>query len=275
MKTSVSDGLPYIDFCNKVMENPELLKDFRRCPDYDLVVPGNRKGEEVLEFVELLKREYSLLLPLMPLFEKQQGVFGNPTTHKFDFGVGVYELDVPLPLHIFYLALTCLYFKFDCYAKYGKHSPEMKICEIGPGAGLFFKIFTDLYPSTKYTFVDLEGPLFINKKHVEYLGRESNVEEYLPCDKIMSDDLLERKYDLVISDCAFNELHASTQKKYIEKILNHSDRGRIAFYNAPLVVEGEPVLSILEVFNLLEKKTKIIKMDLRVPTLYWDETERG
>lgn len=264
MKTSVSDGLPYIDFCNKVMENPELLKDFRRCPDYDLVVPGNRKGEEVLEFVELLENEYPEMLLHIPLFEKNQGVFGNPTTYKFD--IADEPLDVPMPLHIFYLTLAYKYF--------GAMN-NLRVCEIGPGAGLFFKIFTDLYPSTKYTFVDLEGPLFINKKHVEFLDREHNVEEYLPCDKIMSDDLLERKYDLVISDCAFNELHASTQKKYIEKILNHSDRGRIAFYNAALVVEGEPVLSILEVFNLLDKKTKIIKMDLRVPTLYWDETKRG
>jgi len=46
-RTSASDGMPYIDFCNSVQddESGELLKDFRRNPDYDLVLPSMNINE--------------------------------------------------------------------------------------------------------------------------------------------------------------------------------------------------------------------------------------
>ena len=265
-RTSASDGRPYIDFCNSVQddESGELLKDFRRNPDYDLVVPGKRNGAEVLEFVELVKNEYAEMLPFLPMFSVDSGTFGNPTTYGFDFGeAGVFHLDVPLPLHIFYLALTRRYF--------GDLS-NMHVCEIGPGAGLMFKMFTELYPATKYTFVDLPAPLYLNRKHVEWLQREHNVEEYLPCWKLLNEDI-DREYDLVMSDCAFNELHRDVQSKYVAKIFNKSTRGRIAFYDSDMNTVL-PSMNINEVFGILEKETKTIQTDLRVPTLYWDETKK-
>lgn len=260
MRTSVSDGLPYIEFCNQVMndETGELLMDFRRNPDYDLVVPGNRDGSEMFEHLELIKKSYPEMLQFKNLFLHQQGKFGNPRTYKFDIG----EFDVPIIIHIYYLALTRRHFG----NLYG-----MKICEIGPGAGLFFKVLTDIY-DVRYTFVDLPAPLFINRKHVEYLNRQDQVDEYVSCETIVNDNYVEKNYDLIVSDCAFNECHRDVQEAYIKKLLNNSVRGRIAFYKAD-INSVIPTMNIMEVFDVLDKKSKTIQMDLRVPTLYWDETK--
>jgi hypothetical protein len=261
MKTSVAETLPYIDFCNRVMNDPsgELLKNFRRNADYDLVVPGNRDGEGVREFLNLIKSNYPEMLQFMPIFEKQQGVFGNPTTYQYDVG----NFDSVILLYVFYLALTRRYFG---------NLNGMEICEIGPGAGLMFKLITDLYPDVKYTFIDLPGPLYINQKHVEYLGREKSVKEYLSCDTILSTEI-DRHYDLVISDCAFNEITKEVQEVYIKKIINKSDRGRLAFYDAEFNCGEVKPMNIHSAYALIEKASKIIIMDLRVPTIYWNEAK--
>ncbi len=256
----MSDGMPYAEFCEYVMndDSGELIKNFRRHPDYDLVVPGNRDGKGVMEFLNIIKKEYPGMLQYMDDFEKQQGEFGNPTTYEYDIGT----FDSVLILYMYYLALTMDYFG---------NLNGMKICEIGPGAGLFFKLLTDIHYGIKYIFVDLEGPLFINRKHVEYLGREDCVMNYLPCSTVMSENI-DYKLDLVVSDCAFNELHKDVQEVYIEKLLNKSVRGRVAFYDADINAVL-PSLGIMDTFKRLDKKSKIIKMDLRVPTLYWDESK--
>ena len=90
----------------------------------------------------------------------------------------------------------------------------------------------------------------------------------------MSDNFVEKEYDLLISDCAFNELHRDVQEVYIKKILNKSIRGRIAFYDVD-INKVIPNMNIYEVFKKLDRRTKIIKMDLRVPSLYWDETKEN
>lgn len=260
MKTSLADGMPYADFCLSVMNDQtgELIKNFRRHPDYDIVVPGNRDGSEMFEHLQLIKDKYPEMLEFMPIFEKDQGVFGNPKTYEFDVGV----FDVPMIIHIYYLALT--------RKRFGDLT-GMKVCEIGPGAGLFFKVLTDLY-DVRYTFVDLPAPLWIVRKHVEYLERESYVENYLMCQTVMNSSYLEDKYDLLISDCAFNELHRDVQDVYIKKLLNKSDRGRIAFYDVDINAVI-PNMNIHEVYEQLDRKSKWIQKDLRVPTLYWDETK--
>lgn len=262
-KTSVSDSTAYSEFLNEIMRNPELLKDFRRDPQYDFVVPGNRKADEVEEFVELIRNEYTEMIDYLPIFEKSQGIFGNPKVGEFEFRGKKFKFDVPIILHIYYLALTIR--AFD-------DLDGMHICEIGPGAGLFFKLVTDLYPKVKYTFVDLKGSLFINKKHVEFLGRENNVEAYISYDSLMKNSVKLPDYHLVISDCAFNELHRDVQKVYIEKILSRSLRGRIAFYEADINAVV-PTMSIKDVYDSLNWESKRIQKDLRVPTLYWDESK--
>jgi hypothetical protein len=239
----------------------ELLKDFRRNPDYDLVVPGNRDGEQVYEHLQLIKDKYPEMIKYMPLFERNQGVFGNPKMHKFDVG----NFDVPVILHIYYLALTMKYFG---------SLEKMRICEIGPGAGLMFKLITDLWNNVAYTFIDLPGPLYINKKHAEHLGRECNVVEYLPCNTILNEPI-EREYDLVMSDCAFNELDRDVQSVYIDKILNHSKRGRIACYDAKIELPEVKPFDIYGIFRLIKHPSKIIKMDLRVPSIYWGKSKHG
>lgn len=263
MITSMAHGMPYNKFCEGVMNDTtgELIKNFRRHPDYDIVVPGNRDGSEVFEHLELIKTKFPEILPYMDKFVADQGVFGNPKAYEFDIGT----FDVPIIIQIYYLALTRRYFG---------DLDGMKVCEIGPGAGLFFKVLTDIQTDIRYTFVDLPGPLFINRKHVEFLGRQGMVEEYLSCQEVMERNCWSR-YDLVISDCAFNELHRDVQEIYIEKILNNSTRGRIAFYPAEISVDGTTNMTCFEVFTKLNRKTKIIKMDLRVPTIYWDDSKEN
>lgn len=262
IRTSIADGLPYKNFCEQVMNDKtgELLKNFRRNPDYDLVVPGNRCGDEMFEHLDLLKLDYPEMLEFMYLFEKDQGEFGNPRKYQFDVG----NFDVPLILHIYYLALTRRYFG---------DLTGMKILEIGPGVGLFFKVLTDLY-NVQYSCVDLKAPLYIVQKHIEFLNRMKFVDKLITCDEVCSDNFAGDEYDLVVSDCAFNELHRDIQEIYLKKLFNKSKRGRIAFYSVDLNLII-PNLNIVQIYEKLDKITKNIRYDLRVPTLYWDETKES
>jgi len=270
-KTSISDMLPYVDFCKSVMndETGELLKTFRTNPDYDLVVPGSRPGEQVEPFVPIIRDRYPEILEHLGVFVKNQGVFGGPVTHEFDIGT----FDVPMVLHIYYLAIA--------RAAFGPLD-GMRICEIGPGAGLFFKVLTDISKDVKYTFVDLEAPLYIVRKYVEYLGREDMVDGYLPCHTVLSDGFECEEFDLVTSDCAFNELDGDVQDVYIEKIFNKSKRGRIACYSADWQ-KGEVVpKKTADIYDAITHKDKVIIYDgfedvspdhKNVPTIYWGRQE--
>ncbi len=250
MTTSFSDRMSFSGWCDKNRGNLEELKNFRRNPQYSSVIPVGQSHQNGQAYLNCIKAQYPHLLESTDRFLQKQE-FGNPVMFEYE---GYGKVDPMVWRFIFLLGrivehlgpLTGLY-----------------ICEIGPGNGILFKIITDMYHDVKYTFVDLEGPMWFLQRNVEYYGRESNVRKYMVCQEVLNAAYSGEDFDMVLSECAYNECYLDTQKVYMEKILNRSSRGRIlcADYLWEVNHRGEPHWDHQGIFDNLNHRNKWIKED--------------
>lgn len=259
MITSIGHGMKgFVEFCERVAADTtgELIKTFRSNQDYNSVVPGRsskENGETYLARIAYTYPQYLEKGVMQRFIEKTD--FGAPLSYDYGkFG----KVDPQVFRFVFYLG-RIVELIGDYHGLAG-----MSICEIGPGNGMLFKMITDVYPDVKYTFVDLEAPIFLLKKNVEYWGRESNVKQYLGCQQVMDESYQGEDFDMVLSECAYNECYLEAQMAYMKKILNHSTRGRI--YTHDGMFEGpnynvNPHLKRQEIFELVNKPRKWIYED--------------
>lgn len=252
MKTSFSDDMDFSRWCEENKGNHEILKDFRNNQLYSSVVPKMHSPQNSIKMLTNLQRDYPNLLDgvLVDRFFKKMD-FGNPPMFEYE---GYGKVD-PMVWRFIYL--------MGRIVEHLGPLDGLSICEIGPGNGILFKIITDVYPDVRYTFVDLEGPMWFLQKNVEYYGREVNVKKYITCQEVYSDLYPGEDFDMVISECAFNECYLETQMVYMEKILNRSARGRILCDDSLWVINNrnEPHLDHQGIFDNLRHENKWIKED--------------
>lgn len=257
MKTSLSDDMEYSKFSEWCKENQteKALINFRRDSVYSSVVPSYPIRENGLYFYNELKAKYPHLLENKKFFEKTD--FGNPRMFEYD-GIGLVD---PVVLRMILI-----------YASIEEHigfKGVMSICEIGPGNGLLFKIITDIYPNVRYTFIDLDGPMFFLKKNIEYYEKEKNIVGYLTCEQVMSEPYVLRAFDMVLSECAFNECYIDVQEAYMDKIINPSRSGRILCND--IMFEGKDVehMDFRTIFNSIKRENKIVLDWENGTTIMW------
>jgi hypothetical protein len=252
MKTSFSDDMEFSQWCEKAKGNPEELKNFRNNPLYSSVVPKMHSEQNSIKMLTNLQTFYPHLLDgvLMDKFLKKQD-FGNPPKFEYE-GYGMVD---PMVFRFIFV--------FGRIVENLGPLDGLSICEIGPGNGLLFKIITDVYPDVKYTFIDLEGPMWFLQKNVEYYERMGNVKEFIGCGEVMKQEFFREGYDIVISECAFNECYLDTQMAYMEKILNRSAWGRILCDDSLWSINNrnEPHLDHKGIYDLLKHKKKWIYED--------------
>jgi predicted O-methyltransferase YrrM len=261
LKTSISEEMDYLTFCKKVIEDEtgELIKTFRRAPEYDIVVPGNRPKGMADRFIEEIIEKYSWIYQARHVFKNFQD-FGNPNIFETFFGY----FDENLIRHILVLGrLTDTFGSLESF----------RICEVGPGGGLLFKIITDYFPAVKYTFVDLKYPLLITRKFVEYCNKQENVESYLDCNDVLDKNFeIEKDFDLFVSDCAISECYQEVQEQYIDKLCNRSLRGRIALVDC-MDFKGKAHLNSKEIYDYLKRDDKKLYSDPKYGGIIgWGET---
>jgi hypothetical protein len=210
MNTSISHDMPdYLRDCKDIVE--KNIVNFRCMPGYDSVVPGTQPKIDF--YLNQIREKYSEMFPDLKIFWEGVSYGGVPL---FDYeGVGRFESQT----FRFVYALGQLIEWFGALN-------GMRICEVGPGFGMMFKIITDYCYGIKYTFVDLHYPLEIVKRHVNHLGREGLVDGYVECDNVEGIPV-SAQWDLFISDCAFYECYRDIQEKYFDKIIIKCARGRI------------------------------------------------
>lgn len=239
------------------MKNPNgsVFQNFRTNPYYCNVVPSSSVLiKEAQTYIKELYNFYPYLMKLEVLkkFEAQDD-FGNPQKHNFEIG----EFTGNLEPYSFKLIFTI----GNLIELFG-NLDGMSICEIGPGFGQTFKLITDLFPSIKYTFVDLDGPIWICKQHVQYLKRENQIQDFLTCDQIMSDSKT-YKFDLIFSDHAFDECNLEVQHNYLDKLINSSQRGKI-MCNDEMNHHEQPYMKMNEIFQNITHPDKHIICDKHV-----------
>jgi hypothetical protein len=92
---------------------------------------------------------------------------------------------------------------------------------------------------------------------VDYLGRTAN---YIDATEFMNPSQRARKFDFVLSECAFNECNEDVQRVYLKKIINHSTHGRLCMNDSMRYAEvGLKVLLTKDVFEMLPFESKKIE----------------
>jgi hypothetical protein len=102
----------------------------------------------------------------------------------------------------------------------------MRILEIGGGHGGLCHLISLMSPNySSYTLMDL--PL-VNKLAKKYLDAAFNDLNEKPIRYMSTEELIPRKYDLVISEYSFSELDPYAQKTYFEKVIRYSSKAYLA-----------------------------------------------
>jgi putative sugar O-methyltransferase len=206
MKTSISDYNEYKQVCLRASENNDVFNNFKKNSAYTTILEhaSPQQGEAYLQYI--LKSD--LNLSYIDKF-KENDSQGGAVVSNYQEPFGLIS---PSTLrYIKVLAeLKNLFGSLDNFT----------ICEIGVGYGGQAKMIMDYFKVKEYNFVDLPETLKLTERYLRKFNYE-NLNYYT------SDTLPEKKYDLVISNYAFTECTKSIQDVYLEKIINHSEKGYI------------------------------------------------
>jgi len=205
--SSYLKGSGYRLMCKLAVEHDDVFKVFKRSKYYTAL--GHERQEHGQMYLDIIKKTAEGLLEYFPTFQESDTI-GNPIV--FPYSVGQFS-----PTTLKYIKVLA-----DLRNFFGGLN-KLDIVEIGGGYGGQCKITSDVYVPNLYTIIDLDVAVPLIKKCLEAL----NVEHccVLTQDQISSD----KKYDLVISNCAFSEVSKNLQRCYIDKILASAQRGYITY----------------------------------------------
>lgn len=195
-----------------------------------------------MEFLNYILTNYEDLVDLFFKF-RENDILGNPVVYDY----GKYGIFSPTTLRYIKVA-------GDLRERFGDLS-QMHIVEIGGGYGGQCKIISDMCGFASYTIIDLEGCIALAKKYLELLNVE-NV--YF----IKNTDIKNRqKYDLIISNYAFSEIHKREQEEYIKCIIKNSKNG----YMIMNFIASFPTISMNELTTILQKNKMECQVDEEFP----------
>lgn len=209
-KTSCSDNGTYPDFCLKASSQENIFNCFRRHPVYTQVVETvPRKGGK--DYLKLALKFNPKITKHLDKFATSERI-GSPKTYKYRTSfLGKNYTFSPTTLRYVLVLSQLVHFFGDLN--------NFNIVEIGVGYGGLCKVIADLFPSAKYTLVDLPEALSLSQKFLTHFDVK-NV-QYLDATHIPT----QISYDLCISNYAFSELSRDIQDLYFQNILKNSKCG--------------------------------------------------
>ena len=190
-------GQKYLQICRAAAKDSNIFKNFRATMDYQNIIIGG-DHERNLAY-------YKLMEPLVPDCLKNCDTIGNPPINP-ETGYSTYTL-------------RCLYTVRDIEKHFG--SLENKnIVEIGSGHGGLCHVMSAVGVKFKsYTLIDLPE---VNQLARKYLADMPNI-------KYMSaEEIIPRKYDLVISEYCLSELDLKGQNYYLDNVMKYCQGAYLA-----------------------------------------------
>lgn len=206
-QTSITDRPSYLDICRLAVQNDEVLKSFKRCREYRLVLEhvSRVQGEEYFEFI---KSDQEILQNLIEISSKE---IGNPITYFFE-GIGQIS-----PTQIRYAKILS-----DIRSYFNKNRFS-SVVEVGVGnGGQAVHLCRDL-EVLNYYFVDLPEVLELTKKTIAPYNLNTNLHFVSP-EKVRPE-----KADLFLSNYAFSELKKPIQDLYFEAYVKNSKFGYMLY----------------------------------------------
>lgn len=178
----------YVSVCKEFMDDAKF-KNFRRNPDYQIILEGNNLGMAVASMFSFEKTNGLEFLKENTKKFKRNDTVGNPKLIKG------YKLS-PSTLRYANVAWNIKNLLKDFKPK--------RIIEIGAGYGGLCRILSSLYDFDEYTIVDLPEAEKLTEKYLSYfpeLKGKINFE-------------VKGEYDLFIADASLAECNFQTQMDY-------------------------------------------------------------
>jgi hypothetical protein len=201
--TSISDEPNYLAVCLLAAQNSQVLKNFKRCHEYRLVLEHvtRRQGEQYLGHI---KNNDPILRNMKEISLHE---IGDPLEYPYK-GIGNCS-----PTQLRYAKIMQdLQYLYD-------FSQIKNITEIGIGNGGQAAQICNMVAPTEYNFIDLRPVLDITRLLISKYNFATNFNYLVPS------NVEELFSDLFISNYAFSELNKKIQNLYLEKILKNSTRG--------------------------------------------------
>lgn len=210
MKTSSSDNKSYPEFCELAARNDGVFRSFRSNQIYKTVVETVRE-EDGINYFQIACSRTAIVKQNVKYFMNSDKV-GNPDLIGVKTGLLSRKYKISPTTARYIKNLSDLIFLFG-------NLSGLKIAEIGGGYGGLCKIINDLFDFESYTLFDLPQCLELSKRFLDVFDLK-NI-NYSTGKSLSSID----KFDLVISNYAFSELHGNIQESYYNNILSNTPLG--------------------------------------------------
>lgn len=204
LSDSEKGGL-YLSQIRKILNSQKMFNNFKRNYIYNIVLEhvSESQGEQYLEV--LRKRKDDILQQASSTVFKTDRI-GNP--RKFEFIEGLIS------------PTTARYVKVASDLRKLFGSDLDSIAEIGCGYGGQTIVSNTLNNYANFTLFDLEDVNMLIKRYLNNFIMNGSFTTYT-----INEFNGNKKFDLVLSNYAFSELPKELQKKYVEKVLIHSNSG--------------------------------------------------
>jgi len=210
MKTSSSDNNSYPNFCHLASQDDEVFKSFRSNQIYKSVVETVRE-EDGINYFQIACSRSAMVKQNVKYFLNSDKV-GNPDLISVKTSLFSRKYKISPTTARYTKNLSDLIFLFGDLS-------GLRIAEIGGGYGGLCKIINDLFDFESYTLFDLPQCLALSKKFLDVFDLK-NI-SYFTNQSLTSIG----KFDLVISNYAFSELHGNIQESYFNNILSKTPLG--------------------------------------------------
>jgi len=227
MNQKTQTGQKYLDICRRAVAEDAIFENFRGALDYqNIIIGGDHERAEA--YYQLLGG------PTIPEYVKACDAIGNPPINA-NVGYSTYTL-------------RCLYTMRDIIKHFGPLDGK-NILEIGGGHGGLCHMMTvaTAVEYKSYTLVDLPLVNSLARRYLEAAGVSRGV-RYMSSEEIMP-----RKYDIVISEYSFSELDTKGQNYYIDSIMKYCQGAYLAMNIWNTDRKEETKRRLMKVFNQIEE----------------------
>lgn len=214
----------YLRFCRKACYDPGCFDHFKTDKDYRIVeIVGSFAKTIGQQYVNSLITYHRDSLELLKTAQDNDR-YCNPEVFDYEYLLKNY-----VNLENYFFSVTTVRYLYTGL-EIIKHIKKLglnnlRILEIGGGYGGQCKILFDINKVTnlnieRYTLVDLEQPLCLQKKYIEVAGESFKHRiSFISANEIKQQDNYKSDFDFFISNYAFSELSMKTQNYYIDIML--------------------------------------------------------
>lgn len=205
-QSSVTDRIPYVEFCAQAAADHDVFESFRCAPIY-MAMLEHVTEEQGADYLRVIRRDNPDLLGEQIETFRANDRWGSPITYEYP-GIGRIS-----PVTLRYLKVLS-----DLERLFGDLTGK-RIVEIGVGYGGQARLLLEHWTIRSYTLVDLEPVLRLARRYLTSSGAYQSL-IFLPPALIAEAD-----YDLCISNYAFSELTRDVQDSYARSLVASAGQG--------------------------------------------------